>query len=467
MDFHIMAAFVIYFCILTCIGLFFYVKNKNATDFMIGNRSINYWVTAIATQSSDMSSWLFLAFPAAIYAQGLPQAWTAIGLVTGMFICWQFIAPKLRSVTAQYNDLTLSSYFASRYNDKYGTLRIITALFAIVFFTFYIASSLVGLGRLFASAFGISYHAGIVLGLVSALGYTLLGGFIAVAWCDLFQGLFLLAAIVIVPVYTLYTLGSAESILVAAQARALPLTLFPSLQDTFNSILLAASWGLGYFGQPHILTNFMAIDDVRNIKYAKYVGITWQIMVLTAAICVGLVGIAYFNTGIGNPEDLFIIMTKQQFFPLLAGFILCGILAATLSTMDRHILISGSIVAEDLYKKIMHKHASSVWIMQMSRIASVVISCIALFIARNNSSSIYELVNYSWSGLGSSFGPLVIMSLYSSSVTRHAAIAGVLVGGIVSGLWPYLNTGMLPLVPGFGLSLLTIIGVSWLQRKRA
>lgn len=465
MEFLILTAFIIYFCILTGIGIFFYTRTKTEADFMVGGRSVNYWVTAIATQASDMSSWLFLAFPAALYAHGLPEAWTAIGLVIGMWCNWHFIAPKLRAVTEQYGSLTLSSFFEKRFNDTTGTLRLLSACMALVFFTFYIASSLVGLGRLFESAFGLSYQTGIIIGLLSAIIYTLVGGFIAVAWCDLFQGLFLLTMIVIVPIYTLYILGGIGPVLAAAHAHHLPLTLFPSLSGTLGSILLAFSWGLGYFGQPHILTNFMGIDDVRNVRYAKYVGISWQIIVLTAAACIGLIGIAYFNNSLTHHEMLFVIMTKQLFHPLLAGFILCGILAATLSTLDSHILISGSVVAEDLYKKFWHQQASPTTVMWASRIGSIAISSLGLFIARNNSASIYDLVNYSWSGLGSSFGPLVIMSLYSKHVTRQGAIAGLLVGGATSAFWPYLNSGILPLVPGFLAGLVTIWLVSRLQGK--
>lgn len=469
MEIMIISAFVIYFCILASIGLLFYLQKENENDFVIGGRSINYFVTAIATQASDMSSWLFLGVPAMVYLYGLPEAWIGIGLVTGMFINWHCIAPRLRTATAQYHNMTISGYFESRLGDTSGTLRALSALFALYFFTCYIASSIVGLGRLFEAAFGIDYSFGIIIGLACAMTYTLLGGFIAVAWCDLFQGLFLLAAIVIVPVYTVYLLGGWGAVTAAATAHHIPLTLFPSFAGTCNSILLAASWGLGYFGQPHILTNFMAIDDTRNIRYAKYVGITWQIIVLTAAISIGLVGLAYFHEGLpnnANTELLFILLTKQLFFPLLAGFILCGILAATLSTMDRHILISGSVLAEDMYKRFFNKQADSRVMMNITRLGSLAISAVALFIARTNNASIYELVNYAWSGLGSSFGPLVIMCLYSNTITRNGAIAGLIAGGVTAGIWPYLSIPLLPLVPGFTVGLLTIYGVSKIESKK-
>jgi sodium/proline symporter len=467
MEFLILTAFIIYFCILTGIGLFFYLKKKKetASEFISGGRSINYFVTAIATQASDMSSWLFLGVPAIIYTSGMPGAWLGIGLILGMFLSWQFIAPKLRAATEHYNSLTLSSYFESRYRDTSGTLRLLSAIFTLLFFTFYIASSLVGLGRLFESAFGLSYTSGIILGLLSAILYTLLGGFVAIAWCDTFQGLFLLAAIVIVPAYTLYLVGGWSVVMTVAASKGVPTALVSSWSMLIDGLLLAASWGLGYFGQPHILTNFMAIDDVKNIKYAKYVGIAWQIMAVSAAVSIGLISVTYFDTPLANPELAFIILAKGLFTPLLTGFILCGILAATLSTLDRFILISGSVIAQDMYKKLFNQQASSELIMKLSRIGSVVASCIGLYIARNDSNSVYDLVLYSWSGLGSSFGPLIIMSLYTNMVTRAGAIAGLLAGGITSGIWPYLGTGITPLVPGFGAGLLAILVASKIKAK--
>jgi len=452
---------IIYFCVLASIGLYFYFKTKTEKAFLVGDRSINYFVTAVATQASDMGAWLFLAFPAAIYANGMPEFWTAIGLVVFMFLNWHFIAPKLRTQTAKLDSLTLPSFFADCYPKHATIIRLLTATIALVFFTFYISSGLVGLGRLFESAFSLDYHTGVVLGLLSAIVYTLLGGFIAVAWCDLFQGLFLLVMIVLVPLYAFMQGHTFAAISDAAALKHVPLSLVPSSKDVSSVIMLALGWGLGYFGQPHILTNFMGIDDVHKIRYAKYVGITWQIIVLTASASIGLVSLSYFDTGIANPEMLFITMTNQLFIPILAGFILCGILAATLSTMDSHILVSGSVLAEDVYKASFNKKASSSQILWFSRIAATVVSLLALSIAWTNTSTIYNLVNYAWSGLGSAFGPLVITSLYGKNITGQGAIAGILAGACVSGLWPY----DLPLVPGFFASLLAICTISFLTAE--
>ena len=466
MALQILIAFIFYFCFLTSIGLYFYQTTKTADAFIIGDRSVNYWVTAIATQASDMGSWLFLGLPAAVYAHGLFELWTPIGLLCGMWLCWHFIAPRLRTETEKYGSKTLSSFFSQRFNDTSGIITLLSACMALIFFMFYIASSLVGLGRLFESAFQVSYQTGTVLGLLSALLYTLLGGFVAVAWCDLFQGMFLLCMIVVVPTYALITLGGVSTVISTIQFHNVPLSLASSWSDFFNGLLLAAGWGLGYFGQPHVLTNFMGIDDVRNIRAAKYIGLIWQTIVLCAAVGIGLIGFAYFNGAAEDSQQLFITMAHQLFPQLLTGFVLCGILAATLSTLDSHILISGSVLAEDIYKKLFHIHASSNTIMWISRAGTIIVSLIGLYVAQYNTVSIYSLVNYAWAGLGSSFGPLVIMSLYGGkNVTRQGAIAGIITGGSISALWPYINITILPLVPGFFSGLCAIICVSYFTKK--
>jgi sodium/proline symporter len=432
----LLIAFGIYFCILTAIGIIFYHRNKNSKDFMLGDRSTNYWVTAIAAQASDMSSWLFLAFPAAIYARGMIEIWTAAGLIFFMFLNWHFIAPKIRVATEHYNSLTISSFLSSRF-DNSGIIRFLVAFISLIFFTFYISSGLVGMGRIFEGTFNISYFSGIIIGLMAALIYTIVGGFFAVAWCNLFQGIFMLFMLLLVPLYTYFLVGGSSSILAAAHAKNISLNLFPSSYSIAQSLILVGGWGLGYFGQPHILIYFMGIDDPKKIRYAKYIGILWMIIALAAAAAVGFIGLAYFANGISNPELIFVKIAKDLFAPFIAGFILCGIFAATLSTMNSHILISGSIMAEDVYKKFLHPHASSKTVMAIARLSILIISLIALLIAMKNTNTIYDLVNYAWAGLGSAFGPLIIASLYVPWITWQGACAGILVGAFTAGFWPY------------------------------
>ena len=465
MNIAMISAFGLYFSTLIGIGLFFYKRGQTAQEFMLGNRSVNYWVTAVATQASDMGSWLFLGFPAMLFTYGMSQIWTAVGLVVGMWLTWTFIAPKLREKTASLDALTLPSYFAYKFNDHSGMIQLLSTGFALIFFLFYIASGLVGLSLIFSYAFGLAYETGIVISVLTAVVYTLIGGFVAVAWCDFIQGLFLLGMIVLVPLYGLFSLGGVYSIIEAAQAKGISLSLMASPKDTLKAIFLAASWGLGYFGQPHILVNFMGIDHERNIKRARNIGISWQIIVLTASALIGLVGIGFFQSGLADPELVFPAMTISLFHPFVAGLIFCAVFAATLSTMDSLILVAGSSLAEDIYKKFFNQTASSQTILFVSRAGSVAIAAASLVLAWNSSFTIYGLVNYAWSGLGSTFGPLVVASLVSDKVTPAGAVAGILAGGCTAAVWPFLSD-LLPLVPGFSCGLIVVALVSWMTQPR-
>ncbi|HEV2601632.1 MAG TPA: sodium/proline symporter [Candidatus Babeliales bacterium] len=472
MEIQILLAFILYFCVLTLIGLYVYSKNQSASAYLVGDRSVNYWVTAIATQATDMGIWLFLGFPAQVYLNGVPELWTAIGLVTGMLVNWHFIAPRLRRETEKHNAHTVASYLEKHYNDRSGIIRLLTGIIMLVFFTIYISAALMGMGELFASAFGITYHVGIFLGLAAAIIYTLLGGFVAIAWCDFFQGIFLLIMIVLVPAYAFFHIGGAHAIVTAAQEKNISLSLFSSWYDLGKGLLLAAGWGLAYPGLPHILLNFMGIDKPENLRRATYIGITWQIIVLLAATSAGLIAIPYFGATLAAPETLFILMAKQLFFPFLVGLVLCGVFAATLSTLDSHILISGSVIAQDIYKYSINPQAHSKAILKLSRISSIIVSLLAILLVYHKNSSIYSLVNYAWSGLGSAFAPLMIMTLYYKNTTRAGAIAGIITGATVSAVWPSINSyilpsiTILPLVTGFFSSLFIIFAVSAITKKQ-
>ncbi|HXW86277.1 MAG TPA: sodium/proline symporter, partial [Candidatus Bathyarchaeia archaeon] len=275
MDMYILLALLIYTCILVLFGCYFYARTKTSNEFALGDRSVNYFVTAIGAQASDMSGWLMLAFPAAIYLHGLFEAWTAIGLVIFMFLNWHFIAPRLRIKTEQTSSYTLSSLFDAYFHDTNGVLRLTSACLSLVFFFCYIASGIVGMGRVFESLFTLNYHIGITIGVAIVLIYTMLGGFLAVAWSNVFQGLFLLAMIILVPVYGFFHLDNGiASITTAAAAHHISLSLGHSLHTFAYALFHALGWGLGYFGQPQILVYFMGIDDPKKISYAKYVGIT-------------------------------------------------------------------------------------------------------------------------------------------------------------------------------------------------
>ena len=426
-----LSAVVIYFAILLTIGLLSYRRHLSSTDFIIGNRSLNYWLTALAAHASDMSSWLFMGYPAVIFSKGLISGWSAIGLIIFMFFNWQLVAPKIRIATEQYNSLTFSSFFESRLADTSGTIRIFTAIMSLVFYTIYISAALVGLGILLETLFNIPYDLGISLGILVVIPYVFIGGYLTLAWIDLFQGIFLMCVILFVPFHILPKIGGWNHMIEVIQQKQLPVTLFPDFsKDTIWEIFsMMAGWGLGYFGQPHIVTKFMGIKNVHEISKSKWIGMSWMVIALFSATLVGLVGIAYFTHGLPNPEYVFIEMVKNTFPPFFVGFILCAVLAATINAMSSQVLVLSSNLTEDFYKKLIRKTAGSKELLIVSRAGVVFVALIAFVIAFGNFSSIYSLVLYAWSGLGSSFGPLLLLSLYSTKINKYGAWAGILIGG--------------------------------------
>lgn len=461
-----------YFLILVLIASLSYRKQKSDKDFLIGNRSLNFWLTALSAHASDMSSWLFLGYPALIFTTGLFSSWAAIGLTIGMFLNWHFIAPKIRTVTEQMESLTLSSYFEARFSDLSGRIRLVSAAMSVLFFTFYISSGLVGMGVLVESLFGMNYLFGISIGLFIVMIYVFMGGYRTVAWIDLFQGFFLLGVIVFIPTYLFLSFGGIDPVMQAVKTKHLSSTLFPDFSPkTFWQIIMtSAGWGLGYFGQPHIITKFMGIRKVEEMSKAKYLGISWQAIALAAATMVGLLGIYVFPQGLAEPEQVILNIVKTTLAPFFAGLVLCAILAATTNVMAAQILVVASNLSEDFYKRVFRRHATSNELLWVSRLSVVLISCVGFVIAFFKISTIYQLVLYSWSGLGASFGPLLILSLYRKSINKYGAFAGILIGGLAAAIWPYFDSlyklEIPSLVVGFILSFISIEGISYMMRKR-
>lgn len=470
---QIVIAFFLYFLILLGIGLFSHKKQTSSADFIVGNRSLNFWLTALSAHASDMSAWLFMAFPAALFIKGLPGIWIGLGLVLGMLLNWQFIAEKLRRETEKHNSFTLSTYFERRYQDSTGILRVLTALMSIVYLTIYLGSGLYAMGLLFTSIFGIDYYIGISISTFVVLTYVFFGGFITVAWTDFVQGLFLLFVISLVAIISFIHLPNGwETIKTVAASRSVSLDLMDSvsLYGIMGIVFSTLMYGLGYYGQPHIITKFMGIKTPSEIKKAKYLGMSWQILSLAAASMIGLVGLAFFPDGLDKPELVFVEMVKVLFHPFLVGLFLCGMIAANMSTMDSQILVCASVLSEDFYKHIFKKNASPLELLRASRISVIIVSVAAFIIASFTNSTIFSMVLYAWSGLGSSFGPLVIMSLYDSKSNRQGAIIGILVGGLVSGFWPvlnpYISTISIPsIIPGFFSGIIAIYLVSRMTRS--
>lgn len=459
-------AVAFYFVLLIVIASFAYRKHLSAADFIIGGRSMNVWLTALAAHASDMSSWLFIGYPAVIFTTGLYRSWTAIGLLVFMYLNWQIVAPRIRVVTERSSSMTFSSFFESRLSDSTGVIRVVTAIICFFFYTIYISAGLVGLGILLETLFGVSYQTGIWIGIAFVIPYVFIGGYLMLAWIDLFQGLFLLTVIVLVPIHLISHVGGWSQVSHAIEMSHLSARLLPdfSARTIAEALLWFGGFGLGYFGQPHIVTKFMGISKPSLIAKSKYIGMTWMTLSLIAATLCGLVGIAYFLGQPQDPELVFIDMVKQTYHPFILGLILCAVVAATMNAMSSQVLVLTSTLTEDIYKKLFRKKASSKELLFISRAGTIFVGFIALGIAQVKPDSIFNLVQYAWSGLGASFGPLVLLALYWKKINKYGAWAGILSGAIMAAIWPifdkYFALSIPSLIPSFILSFVLIVIVS-------
>ncbi|MEN9343710.1 MAG: putative symporter ycgO [Chlamydiota bacterium] len=440
-----------YFTILFIFVRLCHKKVRSESEFILGNRSLNFWLTALSAHASDMSAWIFLGYPALVFEGGVFAAWAAIGLTLGMFLSWQFVAPPLRRFTEELKTLTLSSYFEERFQDKSGSLRLLSSLISIFFFTCYVASGLSALGVLSESLLGFSYNAGMLAGLIFIVLYVLWGGYRTVAWIDLFQGFFLLGIILFIPLSLILQSGGIAPILDSVGSKNISTSLIPeySLSTGWQILMIAAGWGLGYFGQPQILTKFMGIKEPQEIRKAKYLGMSWQILSLGGATLVGLVSIFFFPKGVADSQQVILDLVKLMFSPFVSGLVLCAIVAATTNVMAAHLLIVASHLSEDLYKPF-QKTASSKQLLFISRLGVVLIASTAFGISLLKLASVYQIVLYAWSGLGASFGPVVLFSLYSKKISPQVAFTGMLTGALVAAVVPsipFLNIP--PIIPAF------------------
>ncbi len=475
----LLIGFIIYFIIISIIALASYITTKKTasgySQVILGDRSISYILTAFSAHASDMSDWLFMAFPAALYGGGMINAWIAIGLVCGMTIVWKWIAPALRTATEELNVMTLSTYFERRFADTSGTIRIISALISLLFFAVYIAAGLKGFGFLTESVFNLEYTTGIIIALICVISYIFLGGYKALAWIDCFQALFLLIVIFYVPIKALAHIGGFEKIIHAAAAKNISLSLFPhTWTDTINTLLMTASWAVGYLGTPHILTKFMGMKNTHEMKKAQYIGLGWQISVLTAAGLVGLIGIAYFSETLSNKELIFVETVKNLFSPLQIGFILSAVAGATLSVMTAQVLVLVSVFTEDLYRRSFKKNATDKELLWVYRISILLIALASFFVSLNKAQSIQQLVHYAWMGFGCAFGPLVILGLHTTYINKYGAYASIITGSLIAALWHsmghdyFFNQYALDIpavLPGFIFNIVSAYLTTWLTKK--
>lgn len=453
--------FVIYFIFLMGVGIYFMKKTKNVEDYLLGGRGMGSWVTALSAQASDMSGWLLMGLPGAVFLFGINQAWIAIGLFVGTYINWAVVAPRLRVYTEKTNSMTISTFFEERFKDPTGLLRLISAIITLIFFTIYSSSGLVAAGKLFESMFGIGYNKAVIVGTVVIVLYTFLGGFLAVCWTDMFQGALMFFAILIVPTIGYLSVGGAEAIDSAMIAKNISTSIMSSGGKSLGiiAIISTMAWGLGYFGQPHILTRFMSISSIKELPKSMTIAIIWVLISLAGAIFIGMVAIPMFpDLAVDNAEKVFILMIDKLFNPWVGGIMLAAILSAIMSTIDSQLLVSSSTLTEDFYQHIIKKDASEKELIWVGRLCVLIISVIALFLALNPNQTVLGLVSYAWGGFGAAFGPLVIVSLFSKKTTWKSALAGMLVGTIVLVVWKHLGYGatMYEIVPGFIANFITI-----------
>lgn len=471
---EIAITFITYSALMLFIGFYFYRKNKNTEDYFLGGRSLGPVVSALSAGASDMSGWLLMGLPGALYVSGFVESYIAIGLSIGAFLNWVFVAKRLRIYTSVIaNSITIPDYFETRFDDDKHILRIICAIVILVFFTFYVSSGLVGGAKLFESTFGIDYTHALTTGTIIIVLYTFLGGYKAVCWTDMIQGLLMMSALIIVPLVMLSNLGGYEAAISIVQ-EIKPQNLSMGEGVSLLTIISALAWGLGYFGQPHILVRFMSIRSTKEIPTATIVGISWMVISLIGACFIGILGIAYvhkFNLTLQDPEKIFIVMSQLLFNPWIAGILLSAILAAIMSTASSQLLVSSSTLAEDFYRRIFKQDASSQMVMRLGRIGVLLVALIAFLISTDKNSSVLSIVAYAWAGFGASFGSVMLFSLFWSKMTRMGAIAGMVTGAVVVVAWKNylagaLNFPIYEIVPGFVCASLVIIIVSLMTKVR-
>ncbi len=451
--------FIVYLIFLSIIGIYFYRKTSGLDDYLLGGKKMGKWVTALSAQASDMSGWLLMGLPGALYLGGFKEIWIAIGLFIGTVINWLLVAPRLRVFTGKSNSLTLSSFFETRFRDRSGSLRIVSAIIILLFFTIYTSSGLVAAGKLFESMFAIDYNVAVILGGTVIVIYTFLGGYLAVCWTDLFQGLLMFFAIVITPIIAYNSIQPTESIITIMNIKGISTSLIPSGDYYLLGIFSAMAWGLGYFGQPHILVRFMGINSAKELPKAAAIAIVWVFISLIGAICVGLIAIAIFHDlPKGDSEKVFILMVKAIFNPWLGGILLAAILSAIMSTIDSQLLVSSSALVEDLYLKIFRKSASEKELIFAGRASVILIFLLAVILAWNPQNSILQLVAYAWGGLGAAFGPVVLASLFYRKAHRLGVLSGMIVATITIIFWKEIGWGsyIYEIVPAFILNIITI-----------
>ncbi|MBU3568617.1 sodium/proline symporter PutP [Priestia aryabhattai] len=461
----------IYFLGMLAIGWYAYKKStSDISGYMLGGRGLGPAVTALSAGASDMSGWMLMGLPGSMYTTGLSSLWIAVGLSIGAYLNYLILAPRLRTYTEIANDsITIPDFFENRFGDHSKVLRTVSAIVIFIFFTLYTSAGLVSGGRLFESAFGLNYQIGLFVIACVVIAYTLFGGFLAVSLTDFVQGIIMFIALVLVPIVAFTDLGGVNTTFDIIR------NIDPTYLDLFKGttvlgIISLLAWGLGYFGQPHIIVRFMAITSLRELKPARRIAMGWMIIAIIGAMFTGLVGIAYVNqtaTTLADPETIFIKFAQVLFHPLITGFLLAAILAAIMSTISSQLLVTSSAITEDFYKTFFRRNATDKELVTVGRISVLAVAVIGILLSLSPNDTILGLVGYAWAGFGSAFGPAILLSLYWKRMTRWGALAGMIVGALTVLIWvniPVLKDTLYEMIPGFFLSLLSVIIVSILTK---
>ena len=473
------AAFVIYLGLMIYVGLKNASKNNSSADFFLGGRKVGPWVTALSAEASDSSAWLLMGLPGLCYLGGVQESiWTAIGLIAGTYLSWLFVAKPLRKCSIAFGDsITIPEFLSNRFKDKSHLLSIVSVIFIVLFFTIYTASGFVACAKLFNSVFGLNYHAGLAIGLVVVLCYTITGGYTAVCTTDFLQGSLIFIAFIISTLIVVFSIGGVgEYVNVFKNFQELAGTELKAFDGM--GIASALAWGLGYFGMPHIIVRFMGIRSNSEVGKARRIGIIWMIISYIGAILIGTLGTVYLKKfGITldsvSAETVFSETMKNMYPAFIAGIFLCAILAASMSTADSQLLAASSAVSQDIFKGLIKKNAEEKEVMIISRFTVFLIALIALLLSLNPNSSIFSLVSFAWSGFGGTFGPLILLSLYWKRTTAPGAIAGLICGGITDVVWHYIPAsvakifGLYEILPAFIVCLVVTVLISLLTKPDA
>lgn len=467
-----LTTFALYFVVIVLIGIWVYRRTHTLSDFLLGGRSLNSPTAALSAQASDMSGWLLLGFPGAVYAAGLGASWIAMGLAIGTYLNWKFVAPRLRTYTERASDaLTLSAYFDDRFEDRTRLLRLISAVVIIVFFSVYVSAQLVAGGILFEEVFGASSFVAVTVATAAIIVYAFLGGFLGVSLTDTLQGTLMWIALIALPIVAIFLIGGLTDMTAGLEARSPALLDFMGEAEFVGdswvvgerlgwvAIASGLAWGLGYFGQPHIVARFMGIRSAELVTPARRIAVTWVVTTLAGAALVGLVGVVHFAQPLGNEETVFIALIQDLLNPWIGGALLAAVLAAAMSTADSQLLVASSALTEDLYRAFFRRQATQRELVWTGRGTVVAVAVVAYYLALQGG-GVLDIVEYAWAGFGAAFGPVILFSLFWSRMTATGAAAGMILGPLTVVGWNFADPfgwGLYELLPGFVVGVLAIV----------